>query len=79
MYFEADTVWTVCPACPLPIRRRHARSPDVNPVDDGCRLPALTGFPGESDMSMTDVGAIGGAIVVLALIAFILYKRCFKN
>ena len=35
--------------------------------------------PRESDMSMNDVAIIAGAIVVLALIGFVFYKRVIKN
>ena len=34
--------------------------------------------PGESDMSLMDVGAIAGALVFLALLGFFFYKRCMK-
>jgi len=61
-------------------RPRHARSPDANPVDDGSRPPATWGkSPRESDMSMNDLAIIAGAIVVLALIGFVFYKRVIKN
>jgi hypothetical protein len=34
--------------------------------------------PEESDMSLMDVGAIAGALVFLALLGFVFYKRCMK-
>lgn len=30
-------------------------------------------------MTMFDLGAVGGAIVILALLGFIVFKRSFKN
>lgn len=62
-----------------PTRRRHTRSPDANPVDDVSRPPATSGQPGESDMSLMDIGAICGTLVFLGLLGFLVYKMSFKH
>jgi hypothetical protein len=66
-------------AHPSLAHRRHPRTPDATRWTTFAARRHRRDTPEESDMTMMDVGAIGGAIVVLALLGFIVFKFSFKH
>ncbi|MGE4537236.1 MAG: hypothetical protein AB7D37_09160 [Desulfovibrio sp.] len=74
---------------PLATKRQDPRQPvqaaprEITGRKPGGRRQPPAGYlgksPRESDMSMNDLAIIAGAIVVLALIGFVFYKRIIKN
>jgi hypothetical protein len=65
-----------------PLRRRPAtpRPGDgQNPVDDGSRLPILTGKARGGTMSFADIGSIVVGVIVLGLIGYFMYSKVVKH
>jgi uncharacterized membrane protein len=48
-------------------------------VDDASRLPKIGPRPEEATMSLADLGAIAGLLVVLGGIGFFMYSRLAKH
>lgn len=64
-----------------PATRRHFRLAGcgTNPVDDGSRLPILSGQARGGTMSFADIGSIVGGVVVLGLIGYFMYVKVLKH
>lgn len=64
-----------------PATRRHCHSGQegANPVDDGSRLPILSGQARGGTMSFADLGSIVVGVIVLGLIGYFMYTKVLKH
>ncbi|MBZ2172426.1 hypothetical protein [Nitratidesulfovibrio sp. SRB-5] len=64
-----------------PATRRQAflQGGGANPVDDGSRLPFLSGQARGGTMSFADIGSIVVGVIVLGIIGYFMYTKVVKH